>query len=114
MDSGHQKGSGNFRRRKAAQGSQRQPDLRFRVQRRMAARKNQPQAIVGKIHLRGFPGGVVIRTRNRSVVEEFIFLVATGLSAAGIVNQLAMTDGGNPGGGIVQARPGQASEPAPP
>ena len=47
-----QKRLGDFRRAQSAERTQRQGDLGFPVERRMAAGKDQPQPIVGEGHKR--------------------------------------------------------------
>src|SRR5580698_2450993 len=67
----------------------------------MAARANQPQAVVGIIHGLVAP---VIRyhiVRYHSVVGELRLFVAASAFTADLIDNLAMSDSGNPGSRVL-------------
>jgi hypothetical protein len=99
---GQKKGSRNFRGGEPSERTQGEADLRFRVERRVAACENQAQPIVAKGHL--FRKSVATRQGRRDglgrFVKQLILIAPARLIASRVVDQFAVRNRVDPRRGI--------------
>ena len=71
------------------------------VQGRVAAGEDEAQAVIGKVHFDRIDGGMAVGICRLRLANDFRLLVAAGPVASGKIDELAVGDGGDPGGRIV-------------
>ena len=97
---GNEEGAGDLGGGESAEGAQGERHLRLLIDSRMATGKDEPQAVVRKMHCFGIDLGFMVRFQVLGFIDQGIFVSTPGLFPAYPIDDLALCNCGDPGGRI--------------